>query len=209
MSKTLLSYWVVKTGFAYRGLPAALLLILSSQAVNADPRDLMLEKLKLKQLEKSVAMSGVPHNHPKHLKSQDLYHQGRGEMDDGRYGRAIGLFTAYIALHKQESKSIKNENKASHDYYLSWGYQNRAWCYIQLRDFGKAIDDLTDAIKLRPTYSPNYKNRAQCYKLTGRRDLAQRDLDAIPALPKNTNDVDADLAAEFPAKKKRQKSLPR
>ena len=97
-------------------------------------------------------------------------------MEKGNYGRAIGIFTVYMAMHKEESKQIKNENKTTRDYYLSWGPQNRAWCYIQLKNYGKAIDDLTEAIKLRPTYALNFENRAQCYQLTDRPDLAKNDL---------------------------------
>src|SRR5690349_18970132 len=111
---TLLSSFVVKAGVARRGIPGALLLLLFSQAVCAEPTDfLLMEKIKKQQEERSNAWSSVPVNHPKQLKSHELYFQGRDEMEEGHYGKAIGMFTTYIAMHKQESKSIKNESKAS------------------------------------------------------------------------------------------------
>ncbi len=158
--------------------------------------------------QKNDKLEGVPLRQAGHGKSTELYYGGREYMDNGNFDKAIECYCDYISAFKKESKSIKNEDKNSHDYYLSWGYQNRAYCYLMKNDYKSAIVDLTVAIALRPRYAPNYINRAKAYRITGKPELAAADLEKVRSLPKTSGDPYVDLPKEFPYKGKRKPAKP-
>jgi tetratricopeptide (TPR) repeat protein len=146
-------------------------------------------------------MAGVPKPDPIHDSSQKTYWKGRRLMESGKTGEAIPLFSDYITQFKKESATTKKENQTEHDYYLSWGYQNRGYCYLHDKKYPEGVADLSDAIKLRPNYAMNYINRAKAYRLMGNIKLAQADDAKIMSLPKLTGATTADLQKEFPATK--------
>jgi len=66
--------------------------------------------------------------------------------------------------------------------YLALTYENRAYCYLKLKSYAPAIEDLSMAIRLRPDYAVNYSNRAKAYYLLGKRDLGDADMSAAAQL---------------------------
>lgn len=136
---------------------------------------------------------------PNHKQSSVPYWRGHSLLDVEKYQAAIPFFTQYIEAYKRESLLIKHEDKVVHDFYLAWGYQNRGYCYLKLKRYDDGIRDLTEAIKLRPRYPPNYSNRAIAYRITGNSKLAEQDLLKVHSLPAITGDMSRDLQNEFGA----------
>ena len=134
---------------------------------------------------------------PNHKQSSAIYWRGRALLTANRYESAIPIFTQFIETYKSESLHLKKEDKVMHDYYLAWGFQNRGYCYLELRGYAEGIKNLSEAIKLRPHYAANYTNRAKAYRLLGKDKLAQDDLNKARLLPKPTGEVATDLENEF------------
>jgi tetratricopeptide (TPR) repeat protein len=140
--------------------------------------------------------AGIPKPDPIHEASQKTYWKARNLMDSEKVDEAIPLYSKYIDQFKKESAAAKNENKVEHDFYLSWGYQNRAYCYLHNKKYAEGVADLSDAIKLRPNYVTNYVNRAKAYRLMGKTKLALDDDEKIMTLPKSSGRY-TDLRREF------------
>jgi tetratricopeptide (TPR) repeat protein len=155
-----------------------------------------------KHLEKAKFLEGVPRPDPAHKKSAQLYEHGRELMLANSFDLAIAKYSEYIEQFKKESQTIKHENKEEHNYYLAWGYQCRGFCYLNERKYERGIQDLSEAIKLRPRYATNYTNRAKAYRRIGNLKLAQEDEAKVRSLPHITGDTLSDLSREFasPAK---------
>lgn len=64
-------------------------------------------------------------------------------------------------------------------------YSRRADVCARLRDYDKAIADFTVALRLNPSNKDDLMNRAVCYRLIGKSDLALRDCDSCVLGPKD------------------------
>jgi tetratricopeptide (TPR) repeat protein len=166
--------------------------------------DEMIEKVALiraKEKELSKMVENVPKPSPIHKASTKMYWDGRRLMETDKLDEALPHFSDYITAFNKESATAKNEDKAEHDFYLSWGYQCRGYCYLQKKKYREGIADLTDAIKLRPNYPTNYMNRAKAYRLIHNALLAEADDAKVRSLPKLSGNVYANLSHEFPTTK--------
>jgi len=143
-------------------------------------------------------MEGVPKRDPRHAKSEKTYWTGREQMSASNFDSAIKFISQYIDEFKKESAGMKDEKQDEHDYYLAWGYQCRGFCYLHNKLLEKGVQDLNEAIKLRPRYAPNYANRAKAYRLMGNLKLAQEDEAKMRSLPPSTGNGVLDLQHEFP-----------
>lgn len=108
---------------------------------------------------------------------ENWYWRGRRLMDDGSFAAAIGCFTQAIKSFSQPKEKTRYKVKAMADYKLGWNYKNRAYCHLMLKDYEKAISDLTTAIRLEPTYQENYINRAKALQKLGRSEEARLDFE--------------------------------
>jgi tetratricopeptide (TPR) repeat protein len=68
---------------------------------------------------------------------------------------------------------------------LAWAYIDRGSVYDYKRDFGRAIADLDEAIRLDPNAVAAYQNRAASYRNSGQLDRALADLDRAAQLDPN------------------------
>ena len=65
-------------------------------------------------------------------------------------------------------------------------YNNRAAGYNRKEDHSRALQDLNQAIRLRPDYALAYRNRGDTYRFRGRYDLALRDYNEAIRLDPNS-----------------------
>jgi len=135
----------------------------------------------------------VPKLDKRHTSSSSFYSEGSSYSWHRDYPHALEEFTKYIDTFNAESRSMPDEDKAAHDFHLAMGYQYRAYCYLELRNYRAAIADLNKAIELRPRDSDNFMNRGKAYRLIGRSDLAANDFARAKLLPQ-------DIAHEFPGR---------
>jgi tetratricopeptide (TPR) repeat protein len=85
----------------------------------------------------------------------------------GDYQKAIDDYTYVLNLNPDDEDA----------------YAQRAQDYVQLKQYNKAIADYSRAIELVPyDAAPCYVGRAKAYRLLGRNELAQRDLDSARKL---------------------------
>jgi tetratricopeptide (TPR) repeat protein len=102
----------------------------------------------------------------------ELYmNKGGMASDKGQYSQAVTYFTQVLAMIPGEAKNktswrtgLSNRDKTS---YTEYAYEQRAFCYLQMRQYAPAIADLTAAIKLQPDNAQAYQNRAKAYHFLG------------------------------------------
>jgi tetratricopeptide (TPR) repeat protein len=110
-------------------------------------------------------------------------------------GEAIDLYSQSLGKLWTESSvtdswAMPPENRRySRDRFAAWIYASRGYQYLLLKQYTRGIDDLSRAIALRPNYKLNYINRANAYRLSGRPELADTDLQLAKKL-KSDDDVD-------------------
>ena len=93
--------------------------------------------------------------------------QGEDQSQSGDCNRAVDTFSKAIALKP--------------DYWQAW--RGRAHCYLVLRQFGKAVGDYNQAIRLSSD-SYSYEGRGDAYILQGQYDSAIADYsEAIKVKP--------------------------
>jgi tetratricopeptide (TPR) repeat protein len=67
-------------------------------------------------------------------------------------------------------------------FFESLVYSARGYEYLLLKEYSVSINDLTRSIALRPEYKANYLNRSKAYQLTGKNELAEKDIQTAAAL---------------------------
>lgn len=117
--------------------------------------------------------------------------------DAGNFGQALNYIDKALNL---DSTDIDNLSYKANLYYeigqpdlaiaewdkvlkkipdYAWGYYRRGWFKELTGDNDGAIDDLSMAIVLDPTYSYSYSTRGDIYMKQGKRDLAEADFRKI------------------------------
>jgi len=125
--------------------------------------------------------------------SNDEYHHRRGlcYMDSRQYSQAVADFDMAIKFRDRvlEGGTLGSVDTEKTKLNTAFSYQNRAYCYLMVRNYAKAVADLSRAISLRPDYRMNYMNRAKAYELMGKPALAMQDRKTAAALkPEKTLD---------------------
>lgn len=106
------------------------------------------------------------------ITAQDYFHQGDYEYDQGRCSQAIADYTQAITLDPQVAEV----------------YNNRAYTYMALDQYDKALPDLDQAIAIRPDYINALMNRGDIYNYyyAVNHDRAIADYDRVMAIdPQN------------------------
>jgi serine/threonine protein kinase len=91
--------------------------------------------------------------------SNDLYRQGEKLLEQGKYDKAIEVYTTAIELNPIDSKL----------------YNNRGIAYYAKREYEKSIADYTKAAELNPSHTSAYINRGLVYKDIGYDEMAITD----------------------------------
>lgn len=112
---------------------------------------------------------------------QALEYFNKELKDHPKCGYSYALISS-IRLHKKEygmaltaaNRGIQYLPKADKE-YLSWLYSIRAEVYANLKDTAAAINDYSQAIKVDPTNSEYYNDRADLYFWQGHYDKADAD----------------------------------
>jgi len=86
----------------------------------------------------------------------------------GQFGKAIVDYTTAI-------KTIQRQNRASL-------YEARGKCYMKTKEYQLAVDDFTSALSTTYGRSSLLRYRSQAYKLLGKPELAQKDLQAAVSM---------------------------
>ena len=93
----------------------------------------------------------------------------------GRYDDALADYTAALASLPAVGPDHAIKRRAAF-------WNDRAVTFVKLGRLAEAIDDQTEAIRLQPTRSDYYLNRARMHRLMGRADEAMSDLQQARAL---------------------------
>ncbi|MFH1440458.1 MAG: hypothetical protein ABIH18_00220 [Candidatus Omnitrophota bacterium] len=100
----------------------------------------------------------------------------------GMYPEAITEYTKHIQQNQEDWE----------------GYYSRGLCYHQdIKDFKKAIDDYTHAIKYASSSDFIYFSRGQAYFQIGELNKAQEDVNKAKSLGYKPNDADNKLLKEL------------
>ena len=146
-----------------------------------DPRGAARMKALQKRLEDGVAKRYVGG-----LKGRDkipmvsLHREGSELVEKNQFKAAIEKFTAAIKRYKTDKKMYTKPKYAV--FAQAGNYSSRAYCYLMLKNYEAAIKDLSTSIVLCPDFRDNYINRAKAYELTGKRDLASKDIVRVKQL---------------------------
>jgi tetratricopeptide (TPR) repeat protein len=74
------------------------------------------------------------------------FNQGQEKYVKGNFNDAVSDFNS----------ALKNRSSAKNDYRIANAYMARALCKMNLSNYRSAIDDIDDALKLKPEYSDLY-----------------------------------------------------
>ncbi len=119
-------------------------------------------------------------------KMESLYWQGRKLMDDGKYQAAIKCYGAAIKAFENPAEKALYKSKQMANYKYSWNFENRSYCYLMLKDYKSAVQDLSKAISMRPDYQENYINRGKALMFLGRKREAEADFEKAKHLTPGT-----------------------
>lgn len=123
----------------------------------------------------SAAFSIAIYRHNGAVTGQRAFRQGYALMDKAEYAKAIPFFTACARGGAGQS-------------WTSAALNNRGFCYYQLRQYDKAIDNFTAALQIEQAVFP-YKWRGLAYERKNRPDLAFADDEKALQLDPNLADI--------------------
>jgi tetratricopeptide (TPR) repeat protein len=127
-----------------------------------------------------------------HLKGSEVtFNKGLSMIDNREFARATLNFSNVLQVIPLEAREKTSWRAFGHAIdrrlYTAFAYQERSVCSLETGNYMLAVADLTEAIKLRPDYAPNYESRAKAYNLIGNKALADADLKTARALsPQNS-----------------------
>lgn len=101
---------------------------------------------------------------PADLKTgMNWFEKGNFDYDLGNCKEAINSYTKSIALNPKYPEA----------------FNNRAFTYMQLREYDKALTDLNSALALNPNYVNALMNRGDVYRQKGDSEAAKKDYQKI------------------------------
>jgi len=118
-------------------------------------------------------------------KMEKYYWNGQKLSAKSQYKEAVAEYTNAIKAFDSAAEKELYKTKAAADYKYSWNFQNRGYCYLMLKDYQKAVDDLSRAIALRPDYRENYINRGKALIILGRKKEGNADLEKASKMKPN------------------------
>jgi len=109
------------------------------------------------------------------------YWRGKAYYEKGDYGKAIEDFTKAIKLKPDEAYFYGWRGKAYCEVWRGTAYYEvwRGIAYYEKGDYGKAIEDLTKAIELKPDEADFYYLRGNAYYWKGEYEKAIKDFDKV------------------------------
>lgn len=112
------------------------------------------------------------------------YEMAVGEARLGHWDRAIECQTKSIDLKEKKLRLNRSnyQNTQLINVNLGYSYQCRGNAYVMLRQYNRAISDLTRAIQINPSAYYNYTIRARAYELSGMPAQAARDRETAKSL---------------------------
>jgi tetratricopeptide (TPR) repeat protein len=118
--------------------------------------------------------------------SEVPFARGVAAMGKHKFVEAATDFSQALSLIPMEASSKQSwhigEVLVDRRLYMASAYEQRGCCYMATGQYPLAASDLTVAIRMRPDYVNNYKNRAKVYDLLGKKGLAAADIKTIQAL---------------------------
>ncbi|MBS1992583.1 MAG: tetratricopeptide repeat protein [Cyanobacteria bacterium SZAS LIN-3] len=104
--------------------------------------------------------------------SEVTYNRGLVNIEKRDFSEAASDFTRTLAMIPVEAVTKHawhvGADRLDKRLYLASTYEQRARCYMESRHYREALADLNAAIKLRPEYQNNYRNRAKVEQLLRR-----------------------------------------
>jgi DnaJ family protein C protein 7 len=120
--------------------------------------------------------------------------EGNGHFKSGRFQQAVNVYT--------QALDVDPLNKGTNSKIL----QNRALCYIRLKDYQPAIADCTRALELDPSYIKARKTKAKAMGEAGDWEEAAREYKAIQEANPTEPGIAKDIRnAEMELKKSKRK----
>jgi DnaJ family protein C protein 7 len=120
--------------------------------------------------------------------------EGNGHFKSGRFQQAVNVYT--------QALDVDPLNKGTNSKIL----QNRALCYIRLKDYQPAIADCTRALELDPSYIKARKTKAKAMGEAGDWEEATREYKAIQEANPTEPGIAKDIRnAEMELKKSKRK----
>ena len=144
---------------------------------------------------------------PKDEENYKVYYmRGKAYLENRQYNAAINDFTKALEICPDTDKATKfliiesrgnsyhalNKNDAALKDFsdaialkpfhknIKYAYYNRAWIWQSKKDYAKAIEDYSAALKKDPAFAPSYFGRASAYSKSG--NLPRAIADAKEAL---------------------------
>ena len=165
---------------------------------------------------------------PKDKENHKVYYmRGRAYLENRQYTEAIDDFAKALEICPDEDKTtkfsiIESRGNAYHalnkhdaalkDFTgaialnrfhknIKYVYNNRAWIWQSKKDYAKAIEDYSAALKKDPTFAPSYYGRASAYSKSGNLPRAIADAKEALRLDPENKKYD-DLLFELKGKQK-------
>lgn len=155
----------------------------SMASVKSPETDRLLIKSAVAQTEKYY-VGGIKGQEASQM--EKCYLDGHKLRDAGNYVAAIDKFTAGIVSSGDAKEKALYKSKDMYNYIVGLNYENRAFCYLMLKNWKKAIDDLSKEIELRPNHKESYINRGKAYQSMGKEKEAAADFATAKALKPNS-----------------------
>ncbi|MBX9671514.1 MAG: hypothetical protein K2X93_28255 [Candidatus Obscuribacterales bacterium] len=114
-----------------------------------------------------------------------LRRQAVMQMNQSSYVKAADLYSAAIIAYDDPQEKRIYKVREFGQYQLFRCFQGRAYCQLMLKDWERAIDNLSEAIKLFPEIQENYINRGKAYMAINRRKEAEADFAVAKVLRPN------------------------
>jgi len=120
--------------------------------------------------------------------------EGNGHFKSGRYKQAVDVYS--------QALEVDPSNKGTNSKIL----QNRAMCYIRLKDYKPAVADTTRALELDPSYTKARKTRSKALGESGDWEEAVRELKGVQEANPSEPGIAKDIRnAELELKKSKRK----
>jgi len=115
-------------------------------------------------------------------KMDKFYEQGQKLLAQNKYSLAIDAFSNAIKTFDTPAEKALYTSKEVANFIGSWNFEHRGYCYLMIKEYKKAVDDLNKAIALWPNCQETYINRGKALKILGRTAESQADFEKASKL---------------------------